>query len=204
VGCGRGAWLRVFKEHGSEIISGYDGSYVDRSTLLIAPDAFTAIDLSGPLNISGKYDLAVCLEVAEHLPARRSRPLVEMLCQLAPAVLFSAAIPGQGGTHHINEQWPHYWEQRFNERGFVKLDPIRRAVFSDPRVAIHYKQNAFLYVDRALIEQSDSLRVELSLDQRRDVTVLALNRLVPLYSVRGMLGELWRVVARSVKNRFDA
>ena len=204
VGCGRGAWLRTFKAHGAETISGYDGAYVDPAKLLIPRDAFTAIDLSAPLTITGRYDLAVCLEVGEHLPQRSARSLVQTLCQLAPAILFSAAVPGQGGTHHINEQWPHFWAHLFEERGFVRLDPIRRQVFSDPRVATHYKQNAFLYVDRNLVATNERLREESRLDQMQDVTVISLNRLVPFYSVTGMLGELFRVIARSVRNRLGA
>jgi len=117
IGCGRGAWLRVFKDQGVDTIAGYDGAYVDHAKLLIPRDAFTPTDLSAPLQMTGRYDLAVCLEVGEHLPRRRAQPLVQKLCDLAPAVLFSAAIPGQGGTYHINEQWPFYWERFLQSAG---------------------------------------------------------------------------------------
>ena len=86
----------------------------------------------------------------------------------------------------------------------MRLDPIRRHVFSDPRVATHYKQNAFLYVDRNVVATNERLREESRLDQMQDVTVISLNRLVPFYSVIGMLGELSRVIARSVRNRLGA
>ena len=204
IGCGRGAWLRTFREYGSDVIAGYDGNYVDRSTLLIPQEAFTPMDLSGPLTLSGTFDLAVCLEVAEHLPQRRAEDLVKLLCRLAPAILFSAAIPGQGGTHHINEQWPHYWERYFNDLGFVKLDPIRGVVFANPGVATHYKQNTFLYVNRAQVERDERLAREWRLHQTQEVTIVALNRIVPLLSVSGLLAELGRTVARSVRNRLGA
>src|SRR5262249_19545115 len=108
---------------------------------------------------------------------------------------------GQGGTYHINEQWPFYWEAFFIECGYVKLDPVRRTVFSDPAVATHYKQNTFLYIDRARVDGDARLKEEWRLDQAQDVTVISLNRLVPLFSVTGLLGELSPAVLRSIKNR---
>jgi 2-polyprenyl-3-methyl-5-hydroxy-6-metoxy-1,4-benzoquinol methylase len=95
LGCGQGAWLRAFEEHGVESIRGFDGDYVDRSALLIAPSAFSTIDLTSPMTIEGHYDLALCLEVGEHIAAKHARRLVQTLTSLAPVVLFSAAIPGQ-------------------------------------------------------------------------------------------------------------
>ena len=105
VGCGTGTWLATFAEHGAAIL-GLDGEYVDRSLLDIPEDRFVAVDLAQPFQLDGRYDLALCLEVAEHLPADRAASLVDLLTGLAPTVLFSAAIPLQGGVNHVNEQWP--------------------------------------------------------------------------------------------------
>src|SRR5688572_21793249 len=102
VGCGHGAWLKVFQDHGASQVVGCDGAYVDPTQLLIPGNCFRQVDLSRPFNIAGRFDLAVCLEVAEHLPSSMACPLVSALCQAAPIVLFSAAVPGQGGIHHIN------------------------------------------------------------------------------------------------------
>ena len=201
VGCGRGAWLRTFKAHGAETISGYDGAYVDPAKLLIPRDAFTAIDLSAPLAIIGRYDLAVCLEVGEHLPQRSARPLIQTLCQLAPAILFSAAVPGQGGTHHINEQWPHYWAHLFEERGFVRLDPIRRAsslIREWPPTTNRTRFSTWTAIWSQ--QRAPARRIPPRPDAGRHC--ISLNRLVPFYSVTGMLGELFRAIARSVRNRF--
>ena len=108
VGCGRGGWLRAFTELGVHDICGIDGDYVDRKNLLIPESSFVAENLTKRFDIWKSYDLAMCLEVAEHLPASAGARLVHTLTQAAPLVLFSAAVPGQGGSHHINEQWPGY------------------------------------------------------------------------------------------------
>src|SRR5262245_27058351 len=122
VGCGTGTWLAAFAEHGATEVLGLDGEYVDRALLDIPADCFVPADLTQPVHQLGRYDLALCLEVAEHLPASRAEGLVSDLTNLAPVVLFSAAIPLQGGVNHVNEQWPEYWAGLFRDRGFVPID----------------------------------------------------------------------------------
>jgi hypothetical protein len=85
------------------------------------------------------------LEVAEHLPAECAGALVDSLCRLAPVVAFSAAIPFQGGVHHVNERWPEYWAALFEARGFVVIDCLRRDLWQDERVEWWYAQNLLLY-----------------------------------------------------------
>ena len=70
-----------------------------------------------PLRIGRRFDLVNCLEVAEHLDASRADSFVDDLCALGDVVVFSAAIPGQGGTHHVNEQFQSYWQERFRRNG---------------------------------------------------------------------------------------
>jgi hypothetical protein len=65
------------------------------------------------------------LEVAEHLSGKAGACLVHTLTQAAPLVMFSAAVPGQRGSHHINEQWPGYWRSLFTDEGFRLFNPIR-------------------------------------------------------------------------------
>jgi SAM-dependent methyltransferase len=147
VGCGLGDWLAAFQRLGVDEVLGLDGDYVDRSQLRIPADRFRAADLSEPFGLGGRFDLVICLEVGEHLPANRSADLVATLTDAAPAVLFSAAIPGQGGVGHINEQWPAYWRELFAARGYERLDVIRSKVWDDDRIAFWYRQNLFLYAD---------------------------------------------------------
>jgi SAM-dependent methyltransferase len=157
VGCGQGAWLRAFQEEGVRVIRGIDGDYVDRSRLLIDPNTFSAIDLAVPLRIEGHYDLVVCLEVAEHIPAKHSRRLIQTLTAAAPIVLFSAAIPGQPGTLHINAQLPSYWRALFAERDFMMFDPIRPLIREDRRVAWWFRQNLLLFASDVAVAQHTRL-----------------------------------------------
>src|SRR5262245_16248653 len=113
VGCGLGSWLKAFIEAGAERICGIDGDCVNRDALLIPPETFVGKDLTRPFEIPGAFDLAISVEVAEHLSDEAGACLVRALSKVAPLVLFSAAIPGQGGSRHINEQWPSYWRSRF-------------------------------------------------------------------------------------------
>jgi SAM-dependent methyltransferase len=160
VGCGQGTWLSVFRERGIEDIYGIDGDYIDREKLEIPSDHFCPRDLSRPLRMGRTFDLAVSLEVAEHLPGEAAEVFVESLTRLAPAILFSAAAPYQGGTHHVNEQWPAYWAERFGRRGYLPVDCLRRRLWENPQVDWWYAQNAFLYVDQCLLEANLALKQE--------------------------------------------
>ncbi len=160
VGCGSGAWLRVFKENGVHVICGLDGTYVDPSKLLIDKASFTPIDLGDGLRIPDHYDLAVCLEVAEHLPESSIDRLAKELTAASPMVLFSAAIPGQGGTGHVSERWPGYWRDLFARRGYRMLDPIRPRIRDDNRVKWWYRQNIVLFASEDVIRSSPALQAE--------------------------------------------
>jgi hypothetical protein len=135
-----------------------DGDYVERSALLIGQDRFRAVDLRTPPALSRSFDLAVCLEVAEHLPAEHASALVRYLGAAAPAILFSAAIPGQGGRDHVNEQWQDYWRAKFAEIGYAAVDAVRPHVWGCPDVAVWYQQNVILYCAPRLLQAPLSLR----------------------------------------------
>ena len=144
-GCGRGTWLKACLENGVETILGLDGEYVQRDRLLISPDQFRSVDLRRPVRLERQFDLALCLEVAEHLPARSAAALVESLAAAAPVVLFSAALPGQEGKSHINEQWPKYWEDLFAARGMRKYDVVRPLIWRDRSIGWWYRQNIYMF-----------------------------------------------------------
>ncbi len=148
VGCGVGTWLAEFKSAGIDDVLGIDGEYINRDELVIPREQFTSHDLTEPLALERRFDLAVCLEVAEHLPEEKAEALVASLVSLAPVVLFSAAIPFQGGNDHVNEQWPEYWQQRFAERNYVVIDCLREPLWRHKDVAPWYAQNLLVYVDR--------------------------------------------------------
>jgi SAM-dependent methyltransferase len=146
VGCGVGTWLHAFHDCGIADIQGVDGEYVDLSQLEVAGDKFHPHDLRRPLRLERQFDLVVSLEVAEHLAPEFASDFVESLTRLGPVVLFSAAIPFQNGTNHLNEQWPEYWVERFAKRGYVPVDCIRRRVWGDPDVEPWYAQNMLVFV----------------------------------------------------------
>jgi SAM-dependent methyltransferase len=152
VGCGTGEWLSVFREAGVNNIIGIDGDYVDRTLLCIPADRFFQHDLRQPLQLERQFDLAISLEVAEHLPAECADMLVTSLTQLSSAILFSASIPFQEGTGHLNEQWPDYWIELFRQRGFVVIDCLRREFWENPEVAWWYKQNLLLFICSSKLE----------------------------------------------------
>lgn len=178
VGCGAGAWLAEFaRQAGPErgAMVGVDGGYVDRSRLMIDPAWFVGADLDRPLPLrelldrrgedrsggaGGRFDLAVCLEVAEHVRPERSDGLIGDLCALADVVLFSAAIPFQGGEGHVNERWPTFWQELFAARGYGLVDPIRKRVWSDRRVEPWYQQNTVIYAHPRALEAHPALAEE--------------------------------------------
>jgi hypothetical protein len=158
VGCGVGLWLKVFQENGVTNSQGLDGAHVHRSELLIREDNFVATDLSGAFQIEGCYDLAVCLEVGEHLSPDCAHHLVRELTLSAPVVLFSAAIPGQRGRNHINEQWPSYWRDLFRARGYKVLDLLRPRLRDDDTVAWWYRQNIVIFANDEAINTHAALQ----------------------------------------------
>ncbi|MDE1874947.1 MAG: methyltransferase domain-containing protein [Patescibacteria group bacterium] len=162
IGCGTGLWLKAFSERGASDIFGVDGSWVKDDMLVIPKDRFKAVDIEKPFTVGRTADLAVCLEVAEHVPASSAESLVAAIVASAPVALFSAAIPLQGGSHHVNEQWPVYWQAIFAKHGYVPVDALRRRVWDDKDVSFFYAQNVLLYVDKAKLRSYPSLQAEIA------------------------------------------
>jgi hypothetical protein len=149
LGCGVGDWLQAFAAHGATDVKGYDGPWVPRSALRIPPSAFTAIDFHAELPAVERCDLAMCLEVAEHVEAATAVRCAEFLCRASDVVLFSAAIPGQGGHGHINEQYQDRWIALFASLGYGAFDLIRPSIWMDARVSWWYQQNVLVFANAA-------------------------------------------------------
>jgi SAM-dependent methyltransferase len=161
VGCGVGTWLSVFNENHVEDFRGIDGEWVELKSLQIPKDRFSSYDLKRPFSLGRKFDLVISLEVAEHLPKEAAERFVDSLAKHGSVILFSAAIPFQGGTDHINEQWPEYWIGLFNKRDYIVLDPIRRRIWENEDVEFWYAQNILMFVKKDKIDDFPDLKREL-------------------------------------------
>lgn len=145
VGCGTGDWLSVFSRLGAPHVVGYDASWVPDSSLVIPRSSFRRIELGVELPPVERFELALCLEVAEHLPEAAADRLVARLCQCSDVILWSAAIPGQGGHGHINEKYQSYWIEQFDHAGLRGHDLIRPFIWRDERVPWWYRQNLLVF-----------------------------------------------------------
>ncbi|HTN54282.1 MAG TPA: glycosyltransferase [Anaeromyxobacter sp.] len=157
VGCGVGAFLRAFQEAGAAEVLGIDGDYVPRDRLLVDPACFRPVDVAHPFDLGRTFDLVVSLEVAEHVPPERADGFVASLCRHGHVVLFSAAVPQQGGNQHVNERWPSYWIERFRAHGHEPFDVVRPALWADDQVEYWYRQNCLLFADPTGVERNPRL-----------------------------------------------
>lgn len=148
IGCGQGTWLAAAERLGVRELHGMDGPWVGRDALLSSAIEFTPVDMEQAFPIGRRYDLAMSVEVAEHLSEGRAADMVGALCRASDVVLFGAATVGQGGENHINEQRPSYWADLFERQGYVCLDAVRPGVWANELVAPWYRQNTLVYVNQ--------------------------------------------------------
>ncbi len=215
VGCGDGTWLKVFQQFGVEEILGIDGDYLDRNNLVISNEQFFPFDLTKPLHLDRQFDLAVSLEVAEHLPAESADIFINSLTSLAPVILFSAAIPHQPGEHHINTQWPNYWVNLFLARNYVVIDCIRKKIWHNPDVAYWYAQNILMFVQRDYLENNLLLKQELEKNEHSALSIvhpeLYIHTAKKLYkaadpekmSFKDTLSKLIKIIIRILKIKIN-
>lgn len=140
VGCGEGWWLAEFAKCGVERLVG-----VEQNVEILAAGELIRRDLEQPLVLQEQFDLCLCLETAEHLSPERAHSFVQNLCHLSDVVVFSAAIPRQGGNNHINEQWPRYWCELFAEFTYEGSDTLRWKFWDNREVEVWYRQNIILF-----------------------------------------------------------
>jgi SAM-dependent methyltransferase len=151
VGCAGGGWLREWKQAGIDEMLGVDGDYVDVADLEIEPEYFMPSDLRRPFDLGKTFDLVQSLEVAEHIDEAASDVFVSNIVRHAKRfVLFSAAVPGQGGEHHVNEQPYDFWRRLFANNGFDAYDFVRPRIADDQRISFWYRYNILLFVKKAV------------------------------------------------------
>jgi SAM-dependent methyltransferase len=146
IGCGLGTFLKVFKDYGVKEVLGIDGPWVNKKLLskYLATNEFLEINLEKNFQIDKKYDLALCLEVAEHISSDNSDTLVKNLTTVSDIIIFSAAVPLQGGQNHLNEQWIDYWQAKFAPYNFTFRDGLRQLIWDNKFIESWYKQNTFI------------------------------------------------------------
>lgn len=157
VGCGIGTWLAAAQHLGVDDIQGLDGNWVRPNDLLIPTQKFTSADLNNPLRLNRTFDLVISMEVAEHLPEVSAETFIDTLVNLGSCILFSAAIPQQGGVNHVNEQWQDYWATHFAARDFLTVDCIRPRIWQQQDVSWWYRQNTLLYCKHDVLAEHPAL-----------------------------------------------
>ena len=158
LGCGTGAWLQVFAEHGVDDVVGVDGDYIDRSRLRIPEERFVAADLASPPELGRSFDLAVSLEAAHYAPETAAAGIVRALASWAPVVYFSAAVPYQTGGPGLNRQWPAYWSDHFARAGLRCHDLLRLGFWEHPDVDWWYAQNGLVFAREGALDAAPTGR----------------------------------------------
>ena len=162
VGCGPGVFVAEWIRRGIHDVVGMDGAPV-AGLYRGPPSSFRAVDLAEPVSEGRRFDLATCLEVAEHLPPESEGVLVASLVGLAPVVAFSAAPPGQGGHGHVNERWSLHWSYLFAAHGYQQVDLLRGPLVEREEVAWYYRANLVVFAAsdhaKSLLEWADSAAV---------------------------------------------
>lgn len=148
IGCGDGRWLSCFSECGVRSLAGIDGPWTATEKLVIDPNNFSVRDVSQPIDFGRRFSLAMSLEVAEHVSPLSSEIFVDNMVRHSDVILFGAAIPFQGGFRHINERWQSEWSSAFAAKDFQTFDLFRGTLWNRTDVAVWYKQNMLVYVNR--------------------------------------------------------
>lgn len=149
VGAGNGSWLAAWLAAGIDDALAVDGDYVDTASLAIPSEKFRAADLSRSLDLGRRFGLVQSLEVAEHIAEGASDTFVDNLTRHGDIVMFSAAVPNQGGEFHVNEQPPEYWRAKFAARGYACFDWLRPRLAGRSDVKPWYRFNTLVYANAA-------------------------------------------------------
>lgn len=159
LGCGVGYWIKVWKDElNVEDVLGIEGSYVTEDMFFLKKKYLQNEDLKLPLQLNRKYDLVMSLEVAEHIEEKHADTFIQNLVNAGDIILFSAAIIGQIGTYHVNEQMPEYWAKKFAKHDFVVVDFIRPLIWNDNEIDYWYRQNILLFIKNDKLKEYPQLK----------------------------------------------
>ena len=203
LGGGTGTWCKVLRENGVPRVLCIDDERIKEGDLLVEPGEFLGCNLAERIPDPVLSDLAVSLEVVEHLRKEISEQAVDFLTRSADLVLFSAAIPGQPDARHINEQIPLFWKRLFEQRGFQRLDIIRPRIIGDATISYWYRQNLFLFANaKGLVRV---LHPRAAFEALPDDFELVHSSLLDIYrnalrplTLRRALKTAWRALKKSI------
>jgi hypothetical protein len=148
IGCGVGTFLSVFAEDGKTHVLGVEGAWLNKAYCVLPQANLVIADVSKPLLGLGRFDLVMSLEVAEHIDVEFADIFIANLMSLSDTVLFSAAVPGQGGVNHVNEQPHEYWINKFAIGGYDLRDCIRGRITNNESIFPWYRNNIMVFVKR--------------------------------------------------------
>ena len=154
VGCGRGLWLAVASGLGATETIGIEGPWIEAQSTYIALDHIVRQDLELEFKLNQSFDLVMSIEVGEHLSAAAAETFVTGLVRHGDFVLFSAGIPFQPGTGHINCQFPDYWAGLFAKHGYQPVDFIRRVIWNDSGIHVWIRQNVLAFVSPEFLSKN--------------------------------------------------
>ena len=173
VGSGDGVWSLSALEHFESInhVEAWD-LLAEKTYLDIAKKRFPSKNIiskridfeSSDYGVEMVYDLAVCLETFEHLSPSACEKLSLFFSSHTRILIFSGAVPGQGGTNHINEQPFKTWQRNLLDFGFFPLDFIRPNIQDKKNVPSYYKNNIVLWVNSKFLHELDFVNWKKILD----------------------------------------
>lgn len=210
VGCGSGQWLKVWKDDLKvDDIKGIEGPYLKDVPTAIPKENIKFQDLKSPVQLDRTYDVAMTLEVAEHIPPENAEIFVKSLTSLSKIVVFSGALTGQGGIYHLNEQLPEYWAKLFQRFDFEAVDYLRPIIWNDSRVQFWYRQNVLVFIHKSLLEATPPVLPAEIIQSWESTRPDYLIRVHPEHyllvnhrtKLRGFLRYKWNSVTKALKRK---
>jgi 2-polyprenyl-3-methyl-5-hydroxy-6-metoxy-1,4-benzoquinol methylase len=153
IGSGQGVWLHTISEFVPTVkravaldIQSHKSPFFDALLKSSIDFKFVEANFENSSTLPDEqFDMAICLEVLEHLTPDTAVEVARDIGKKCSCLIFSAAILGQGGTGHINEQKFSYWMQLMRDQGFIALDIFRPALRKADDVPSYYKQNMMFF-----------------------------------------------------------
>ena len=151
VGCGTGALLQALRDNGCQVF-GLEYSEAALEYCRARGVDVQKFDIENEsLTDDRTFDVAVSMEVGEHLPEKSADRYVEILAKLSDTIVFSAAQPGPPERHahdHVNEQPKPYWLSKFRAFDFeydeIMSNQWRKQWQTGGAVAYWYHENVMI------------------------------------------------------------